>query len=198
MIVGRKIYSKLEELRKRIYLYVKDRKRLALTLLGLLLLLMLMLSNQYLKSIFFIVILLAANLVISFVLRPLGRFYIGFELILLSTVLVSVAFGPKAGMIMGLLSAIVNYIANMRFSIYCLVEVPLYMLIGLGAYFFQSMGIVMVGLIAVIAYNLLLNIAVLLFMPTTLTVSFIWSITNIGVNYILFNLFAPTMLRLMM
>ena len=109
----------------------------------------------------------------------------------------SVVYGPKVGMIMGLLSALVNYIGTVRISVHCVAEALFYMIIGLTAYFFGGFDIVMIGVVAAVLYNLVLNIIVFTLLPGNYFALVMWSATNIIFNIVLFRLAAPLMLRLM-
>lgn len=166
--------------------------------IGILLLMIVFLSSHtFIKTAFFIIILLAANLILSLATIPLGRAWIGVEIITLSTVLTSIAYGPKIGMIMGALSALVNYIGWFRFSVYAIVEIPCYMVVGYLAFFFGGYNILVVGMIAIIFYNVLMNLLSYMFLGGNFFASAVWAVTNIVFNYFIFKFIASVVLGLM-
>lgn len=148
------------------------------------------------KSMFiFLIIFLAITTVVALSMRKLRRTPIGIEFVMFPTVLSSVAYGPAAGAVIGGLSIIIDDIISAKISPYSLTYIPMYMLVGFFASFFYTGNIILTGIIAVLAYNIV-GSAIWLAMGARPDRTLIFNITNIAFNSILFFKIAPFVLQL--
>lgn len=98
--------------------------------------------------------LLLLNWFVSWFKKKLRLRMIGVEFILFSTVVSGVFFGPVAGIIMGTLCILINYVVSRHKKKYAIVTIPLYALIGFVSSFIPSGSFVVWGIILAIAYNI--------------------------------------------
>jgi hypothetical protein len=116
------------------------------------------------------------------------KYFIGVEAVMFCTVITSITFGPITGAVMGALLMTINYIGERRFSQYFPLTLLLYAVIGYSAYFFQSVNLVILGLILTVIYNIISTIIVYFFGANMRTV-LIFNAVNILFNFFLFSTF---------
>ncbi len=183
--------------RERIFSFFLDRRN-QLIIGGMIVTALLFLTvGEYVKAVIFVTLLQAANYSLAYMLRSTKRLRVGFELILLSTVLCGIAYGSKAGMMVGALSAVVNYAGYKRVSSFSIVVIPLYMLIGLTAFYFRSFDIAQLGVFYAIMYNLLMAPLIVSYMGAKTSKCLWFASTNILFNYIVFAKIGPILLNIM-
>ena len=140
-------------IRKRFIEFFSDRRNQIITISLILLLLLFITVGEFVKAVF---LLFTLNFLLSFFLRPTKKFRIGIELILFSTVMCSIAYGPKVGIVVGAVSAIINYVGYKRISTFSIIVIPAYMLIGWIAYYLRGFDIGHLGLFFSVLYTTLI------------------------------------------
>ncbi|MBI2146972.1 hypothetical protein HYU19_00665 [Candidatus Woesearchaeota archaeon] len=153
------------------------------------------------KNLLFLSLLLSMNMLLSALLRPFKRFLGGFasgiELVTLSTVLAGMAYGSWIGALFGMASLAVNFFFLGRMTMFTLLVLPAYGLIGLLAPLVTAANVTMAGIFFSIAYNSLVSIAILSFFRGSMLKCLAFSSTNIVFNVLAFTYLAPFMARLM-
>ncbi|MBI2146973.1 hypothetical protein HYU19_00670 [Candidatus Woesearchaeota archaeon] len=148
------------------------------------------------RSMFVILLLLAINAVLSLIIRPFKTVLSGIEIVTFSTVLCSVAYGPKTGMLVGLVSIIVSLLCLGRFTNYAVLMVPVVMLLGYLAFYLSAFGIAAAGIIMTAAYNLVI-FCIIIFLGGNTVKGFSYIGVNIVLNIFLFSVLAPIALKMM-
>ncbi|MBN2422048.1 hypothetical protein JXB41_02380 [Candidatus Woesearchaeota archaeon] len=110
------------------------------------------------------------------------------EFITFSTVLGSFVFGPVTGMIIGGLSILGTYIFEKRISQFSLATVPLYILLGYLTFILKSyiIDVRYMGIVISIAYNLLINLILIIFYKAKFIKMLCFSLFNLLFNIYLF------------
>ena len=111
------------------------------------------------------------------------------EFITFSSVIGSYLFGPIQGMVIGGLSILGTYIFEKRVSQFSLVTVPVYMIIGYFSYLLKPLGIVTLGIIMSITYNIITNLVFVIFYKAKFVKMLSFSLTNIIFNVCVFYAF---------
>jgi hypothetical protein len=150
-----------------------------------------------LTSFFILALLLMLHALSSIVLRVFKRNNFGFELVLLITVLSGVAYGAKTGAIMGSIAMLMDYIFSGRLSIFSIITIPTYALIGMLSSTFSYINILTLGIALSIFYNLFTWIFIIGFMGGDISKCVRFGITNLLFNIFVFGAFAPTFLMIM-
>jgi hypothetical protein len=171
----------------------ENRKKALRFLLFSLIILILILTFDSIAKLFILLLIVAANFFFALGKRFIpklaaGRYFYGLELIMFSTVLTSVSFGPLTGAVMGGLLMVANYIGERRFSQYFLITTALYSMVGYFAYFGRSFDFAILGIAITLVYNLVVTMIVAA-MEGKKTTMLVFN----GVN-ILFNVFLFTTL----
>lgn len=132
--------------------------------------------------------LLGANIMLARLIRPLNKFAVGYgiELISLSTVVAGMAYGVEAGIIMGAISMFANFIAMHRLSTFSIFVLPIYIMMGIGAAFFSNAPIAVVGIVLVIAYNVIISSIILTGFRGSIAKCCTFSFVNIIWNLFMF------------
>lgn len=168
-------------------------KYLPVMMLGIIVALMLLSLTSY----FILAFLLILHAISCIFLKMFKRNHIGIEIVLLITVLCGVAYGAKTGAIMGAISMLMDYIFSGRLSMFSIVTIPTYALIGVMSSYFATANIFTLGVSMAIFYSLFSWIFILGFMGGDLDKCIRFGITNVGFNALVFASFAPTLLIIM-
>lgn len=144
-----------------------------------------------LQKLFLLVALVAMSLVISF---SMGNYQvaksIGIELVTFTTVLAGFAFGPTAGILVGLFLIITHLtIGHFAAGIYIMWVVPAYLVLGFLAGVITGFDFATLGIYMVVGLNLFNLGLTFLTSPQNLGNYLPYSITNVIFNLILFSQF---------
>ena len=181
--------------------FIKNRKFILKLILIILIIVFLSLTYSEFKKIIVIIFFLVINIIVALMKRLIIKRFIndfvkGIELIMFSTIIISFAYGSKMGMLVGGLSMVINYIFEGRFSIYFVLTIPLYMIIGYLSWFFNQTDVVLYSIIVLIIYNLTNFILVSLIHGQLSQGMIKFTIANILFNFFLFNNFGQIILNL--
>jgi hypothetical protein len=163
-------------------------------ILGILLLTLLFMD--FLKLAAIICIFIFLNSFIRLYKRIIPGIPIEFEICILGTVTITIAYGIWAGIILALLSSIVAEFINQFISPFSLVNIGAYFLVPFMAFFLSPASVAIGGFVIVIIANVIIFFVSLLlgydhFKNTA------YSVTNIFFNYFLFSYLAVPLLRIM-
>ncbi|MDO8642647.1 MAG: hypothetical protein Q7R76_03615 [Candidatus Woesearchaeota archaeon] len=149
------------------------------------------------KSLFFLVIFLAANMIAGMVLRgPLRLLLFGVEMVMMPTVLSGIAFGSGAGVLTGVATAVVMLFFQGASPLFALVFIPLYGLSGFVAGQFPSANLMALGIGLSVIYSAISSFFI--FMMGGKVWKCGWFIaTNLVCNAFLFVSVAPWLLKAM-
>jgi hypothetical protein len=158
-------------------------------------LLFLIITFIFLPTKFFIFIpLFAIHIAISWFRNAASLNWIGFELILVITVLSGILLGPLWAIMFATLALIINYVLSGKYIRYIVVTLPLYLLIALFSPLIPLKDFVMWGIIITIIYNVFSFILSSL-MGAKPHASIIFAITNILFNIFIFNTFGNAIIK---
>ena len=179
---------------------VQRNKLILRTILILSLLFILVLTFESIRRIFILAVIIFFNFLLAFVkrLNPIGvirKYFYGFEIILISTVIISIAYGPKIGSILGPLLMVVNYFGERRASGYFLLTTIIYGFIGFTSYFIP-LDIVTIGIIMTVFYNIVAHVFSRM-LGANLTSLIVFNIVNVCVNFFMFTVYADFLLKLL-
>ena len=150
------------------------------------------------KAVFFVLAFILVNALLAFLMLPLKEFLFGIDLTMLAAVLCGMAFGWKVGLLVGLLSSVTKLMAQQSFSIYGLIVVPSYVIIGIVAGIVGTgANIFTVGIIAVIFHTFLTIFFSVFMLGGNFVKVALFLVTNVPLNLFLFYYFAPALLRIM-
>lgn len=155
------------------------------------------------RPIFFVFLLVFIGAFSMVVDRLISMFFFyakmgyGFELILLVTVVSGIAYGPVAGVIVGGSSITLGYILSRRLSMFSIVTVPSYMIIGFLAHYFSNYNIVLVGVGFAIVYNIIVSLIIIPVLGAKPVKCLIFSITNVLFNIFVFSRLGDWLLGVM-
>ncbi len=173
----------------------KDYKKMFIIFALLAFVLLIFLLN---KAVFFVLAFVLVNTLLGFLLFPFKEFLFGIDLTMLAAVLCGMAFGWKVGLLVGLLSSVMKLIAQQSFSIYGLVVVPSYVIIGIVAGMVGTGGnIFTVGLIAIVFHTFLTTFFSVFMLGGNFMKVGAFLATNVPMNLFLFYYFAPALLKVM-
>lgn len=169
--------------------YIQDKKLSKYLVLGFSALFLILI----LQKLFLLVVLIGISLFISYLM---GNYQIaksiGIELVTFTTILAGFAFGPTAGIFVGLFLIITHLtIGHFAAGTYIIWIVPIYLAIGFLAGTLTGFTFTTMGFYMVIAINLFNLILTFLTFPQNLGNYLPYSITNIIFNLILFSQFGP-------
>ncbi len=174
----------------------KDYKKMFAILAVLSFILLVFLLN---KAVFFVLAFILVNTVLAYVLFPFKEFLFGIDLTMLAAVLCGTAFGWKAGLLVGLLSSILKLTAQQSFSIYGLIVMPLYAIIGTVAGIIgPAADIFTVGLAAIVFHSFMTTVFSMFMFSGNFMKVVVFLVTNVPMNLFLFYYFAPALLKTMM
>jgi len=114
------------------------------------------------------------------------RNFFGFELCTLMTVLVSIMYGAKAGMLVGVLSITLGMIIAGNIHPTIFVSIFGFLLIGLLASFFTMESFFLAGLLLTVLYDIL-TVPVYLFFGSNPATTFFYVVTHIPLNWLIFS-----------
>lgn len=174
----------------------KDYKKMFVIFAILSFILLIFLLN---KAVFFVLAFILVNALLGFILLPFKEFLFGIDLTMLAAVLCGMAFGWKVGLLVGLLSSVTKLMAQQSFSIYGLIVVPSYVIIGIvsGIVGTTDVSIFTVGIIALIFHTFLTVFFSVFMLGGNFMKVALFLVTNVPMNLFLFYYFAPALLRIM-
>jgi len=155
----------------------------------------LLLMLIFLKSMFVVLILLAANVFMTLIIYPFRYFLSGIEIVLFSTVLSAAAFGSRVGAIVGFFFVIVHFALQHKLNPLNILIPPLYAIIGYVAGL-SSAGITTIGITAVILYNIFAFFLIMFAYNGNFVRAFIFNFVNIAFNVFIFARIAPFVLKI--
>lgn len=150
-----------------------------------------------LKPVVFVVLFMLHGLACFFLRTLKNTARLGIELIMLITVLGSFVYGPKTGALLGAIAMLMDYALSARFSYFVPVTTAAYMLVGLVAGSFSSLGIATVGIAATIIYNLVTSFIIVAFMGGHIDKCLRFALSNLALNFVLFTAIAPKLLSIL-
>lgn len=147
----------------------------------------------------FLIALILINVFSSTALRTFRRNQIGVEMVMFSTVMSGVVYGPIIGAVMGAASMMVDYAFATRFSYFSIITVPSYAAVGaLSHYLSGFMGITALGIAMTVAYVIFSNTIICWLMGGHISKSLRFAITDVAFNIFVFTAIAPFVMRLVM
>ena len=149
------------------------------------------------KMLFFLALLTALNIVVSYFAKNIPKIGTSIELIMLCTVLSGLAYGAKIGALFGFISCLLYYYGAGRFSFYVTIYAPLYAITGAIIPLFSAYSVLNIGLTAAIIYTIISSIIVIVLYSAKLYRAVLFAAVNTGFNLIIFKYAAPILLRLM-
>ncbi len=145
----------------------------------------------------FLIALITTNIFSSTALRTFRRNQIGIEMVMFSTVMSGVVYGPAMGAVMGAASMMIDYAFATRFSYFSIVTVPSYAAVGALSYYLSNfMGITTLGIAMTVAYVTISNAIICGLMGGHIGKSIRFGITNIAFNIFIFTAIAPIVMRI--
>jgi hypothetical protein len=150
------------------------------------------------KAVFFVLLFVIVNSIVGYALLPVKQFLFGIDFTMLAAVLCGMAFGAKVGFLVALLCSLAKLIAQQSFSIYGMIVIPSYLIIGiLAGMLANSVDVFTMGLIGMIIHTVLtVGFSVLLLGGNLIKVA-AFLVTNLPMNLFLFYYFAPAILNIM-
>jgi len=150
-----------------------------------------------LRHYFLLILLLAINVATSAFLKDLRRNEIGIEMVMFSTVISGVLYGPAIGAVIGAVSMVIDYAFATRLSLFSIITVPSYAAAGyIAGLVGDSMNITQLGIVITIIYVLFTNTIIVAFMGGTLGKSIRFAATDIAFNAVVFSAAAPYVISL--
>lgn len=165
---------------------VLNRKRIKWIVITLILVAVIFLISKYL---FFIGLVLIINLLFYLLTRRLSSI-VGIEITTISTVLIGAAFGPIAGVLVGISCRLIEAFASHRFFSLPL-TIPLYAIIGYAAGSFGGSDIAMLGVAISVVYSVISGILTFMVLGGRASRTILFCIVNIFFNVIFFVKIAP-------
>ncbi len=145
----------------------------------------------------FLIALILINAFSSALLKNLRRNQIGVEMVMFSTVMSGAVYGPVVGAVMGATAMITDYVFATRFSLFSVVTIPSYAVVGaLSPLMFNFMGITALGIALTIAYAAFSNTIICGFMGGHINKSIRFAMTNTAFNIFMFTAVAPAVMRI--
>ncbi len=150
---------------------------------------------------FIMVLLILAEIVVSFFVGEFGLKKFGIELATFVTVITGFVYGPWTGASMGVLMMIIHFVLSMSLGPYVVYCTPIMGLIGYAAGYvglntWLGGNITMLGILLSISYNLITG-SIGTFLFNDFFEELTWSGSNVMINCILFSRFAPLILTAM-
>ncbi len=127
------------------------------------------------------------NIVLSLLMRPFKKFYLGIELNLFSAVMAGLLYGPAAGAIFGGISTLVNFLVMWRMSMFNLLALFGYAFVGLIAPAFAGMNLVSLGILMAVVYNLFVAIPIVALFRGNIGKCLVFGVTNVVFNIVIFS-----------
>ncbi len=147
----------------------------------------------------FLIALIMINVLSSTVLKNLRRNQIGIEMVMFSTVMSGAVYGPAIGAVTGAAAMLADYVFATRFSVFSVVTIPSYALVGLLSPFLLGlMNITTLGIVMTVAYVIISNSIICGLLGGHISKSIRFGLTNIAFNIFIFTAIAPFVLKLIM
>jgi len=146
----------------------------------------------------FILVFVVVNGILGFFMQPFKTLGIGLELGIFATVIASCVYGPKVGIIGGVMVLLAKLILQGSFTMRGFILIPSHIIIGLLAYFFfdpVTMNITNVGIGFTIFHSLFSGLLSMIFLGANIGKVGVFVFTNIPWNIFLFSYFAPYVVR---
>ncbi|MBN2454166.1 hypothetical protein JXB11_01330 [Candidatus Woesearchaeota archaeon] len=181
--------------KERVFRYDQLKKRKRLVFLAVICLALLLFFWAYVKAGIVLLLLILLGFA-SLLYNKFVRISLGFEFIVLSTVLAGVIYGPLAAFFVGAVALFAAEVFNQSFQHSTLVS-----FIGLGAVsiaipLFEGMGITSLGILMAILYNVIIVPGYIL-LGSQPWKSFLFAATDIPFNIWVFAVIAPKLLELL-
>jgi hypothetical protein len=142
--------------------------------------------------------LLLVNVISSLLLKTFRRNQIGIEMVMFSTVVSGVLYGPVTGAVIGAISMVIDYAFATRLSFFSIVTVPSYAACGyIAGLVGNAVSITQLGITLTIIYVIFSNVIIVAFMGGTLSKSIRFGATDIAFNVVMFSTVAPAILNIM-
>jgi hypothetical protein len=150
------------------------------------------------KSFFFIALFLLINLVFGLIAGSLGFSSIGVEVVTFSIIMTGAAFGPVAGIFMGITGRLIEAFSSKRIHS-LIITLPLYAIVGFVAGIFGGAGtnIAMLGIIISMAYAIIAGFSSALILGAKPSKAVMFSLVSGVLNVLFFISIAPTVFRIM-
>lgn len=149
------------------------------------------------KMVVILIIFSFMNMALSIFSRRLPQISTSLELIMFSTVLAATAYGAKVGAAFGLIQTFLYYYGTGRFSFYIVIFAPLYAIIGSVVPLFSSYPIAVVGITATVIYAIISSVLTIVLFSANVHKAVMFGIVNTFFNFVLFQYFAPILIRIM-
>ena len=120
---------------------------------------------------------------------------LGIEFILFPTVIASVVWGSGFGIFVGLSSALVSYVIKAYISIFSIVIIPMYGLVGILAAMFSNVNILLLGITLTIIYNFFVSSMLMVMFGAKPYKCWFFGITNLVFNMLLFSQFGQMLIN---
>ncbi|KYK25263.1 hypothetical protein AYK26_02165 [Euryarchaeota archaeon SM23-78] len=147
------------------------------------------------KSFFFISLFLLISIFFYMLISRL-RFSVGLEFVTISTILIGAAYGPFAGILMGVVGRLIEAFSTRRlFSLP--VTLPLYALLGYFAGVYAGTNIVLFGIVLSVLYAIASGVLTFLLLGGRLRKVMTFLIIEVIINVLFFINIAPFMLNVM-
>lgn len=147
------------------------------------------------KPVVFVILFMIHGLACFFLKTLKNTARLGIELIMLITVLGSLAYGPKTGALLGATAMLMDYALTARFSYFVPITTGAYALIGLLAGNFTGLSITTIGIAAAVIYNVATSFIIVAFMGGQIEKCLRFGVSNIVLNALLFTSVAPWLLQ---
>ena len=134
--------------------------------------------------------LIGANIAASWFIKKVKVSWLGFEVVLLSTVFAGAAFGSVAGVIMGVLCILIFYVVSRKNLKYFFITVPLYAFIGFISSSIPLEHFVGWGIVITLLYNVVSFLVSKAAGARTSSI-ILFVVTNILFNISFFTRFGP-------
>lgn len=149
----------------------------------------------FFREIFIVSLLLIGVLAISISTQALNQVPINLELVLFTCIVTGMAYGSKAGAILGLVAVLLHYAGSLKISDSALIIIPGVVLAGYVAGFLAGTNVAVTGFIIVLAYDLIVYSCLILFFGRNPVRAIFNGGTDILFNLFLFRHIAPTLMR---
>jgi hypothetical protein len=151
--------------------------------------------KQFLSVFATLVIITLAS--ISKIYKHMIHFSIGFELVTFATIIFFYAHGFTFGLVLSLLVLVLSTLVSGRFSRMFIVQAGLYLSMGVLVFILRPIGIVSIGKILIIFYNVFLHLIGILIMQMPPHSTMLNLTVNIASNWIFFSYFSEWLVELL-
>ncbi len=183
----------------RYILYKKNLSTMFYMIIGILIIFLLTLLSLFLlkniKMIFFILLLMALG-ILTDSLNRFMPFTVGFELIMMATILTASVYSPTIGIMVGVLSLAISELFIMKFKLGLIISFFALAVVGFLASIFQGVDITVLGITLTLIYDAII-LPGYYFTGSNFVKVFIFGSTHIAWNIYVFVKLAPWFLQLM-